>query len=395
MSSRDRTARPLTSTQGESTDSAPRIIELDDESANIYGDNSNMNSTGHMYDMLQRQKNRLRQLTHTDDTVKDEFQLMQEEVERAKEDLKGKNYTFDQNGQIVLIQPMKSEQLPPFAFNPSLNVNDTHSSHNKKKSSVMGQQQQQKKKKKLRVAGTRGVEDQPTFVPTTSLATTIADTTDEIFLNHGVAIQTNRMSKEGPPIPDDPNKPTRKEYFKRKISHTASLDSSWHDGGDTMNASREDSLRSNSYDLNDQSDSFAEKSSTFTGGSRYKDIDPLEGGRPKPQSLVNATPDASRGTTARSEDLSKKGKQKPPVEPTKPSSSQQASVSLLHGGPHMQGPRDRIPSQALHTRAEKKKYVVPAKNNSVDESDVQSFTSLNSKKSNGTIKKEQLARHLF
>lgn len=401
--------RQLSSAQGEGTDSAPRIIELDDESSSYFGDNgANMNGTGQMYDMLQKQKNRLKQLTHTDDTVKDEFQLMQEEVDRAKEDLKGKNYIFDQNGQIVVIQPLKSDQLPPFSFNPSLNVSNTDSTHNdesKKKNQIA---QQQKKKKKLRVAGSRGVDDngdRAMFIPTTSLATTIAGNSHEMHLNNGVAIHTNKISKEGPPIADDPRKPTRKEYFNRKATAamTTSLDASWDEGDN--NASREDSFHSNGFDLNDSSVGMAEKSSTFTGGSRFKDINPLEGGRLKlaasSSTAGGGAPDSYRSSQSASsrrtsEDGGKRGKQQPAVEPTKPTQQQQTTVNLLHGGTHMQGPRDRLPSQILNTRADKKKYVIPTKNIAgADDLDAQSYNSFSSKKSNGTIKKEKLARDLF
>ena len=399
ISSRDRASRQISSAPDSD---APRIIELDDESASYFGDNgANMNGTGHMYDMLQKQKNRLKQLTHTDDTVKDEFQLMQEEVDRAKEDLKGKNYIFDQNGQIVMIQPLKSDQLPAFSFNPSLNVSNSDSTHpdDFKKKAIVAHQQ--KKKKKLRVAGSRGVDDngdRAMFIPTSSLATTIAGNSKDMHLNYGVAIQTTKMSKDGPPIPEDPRKPTRKEYFNRKTTAavSTSLDASWDEGD--PNASKEDSFQgSNSFDLNDPSMVSMEKSSTFTGGSRFKDINPLEGGRPKPiantSSQMNPLPSPSSRRS--SEDTGKKGKQQPPVEPTKPTPQQQTTVNLLHGGNHMQGPRDRLPSQVLHTRAEKKKYVIPAKSNGSVTNDDESYNSFNSKKSNGTIKKEPLARGIF
>lgn len=395
MSNRDRPMRPMTS-QGDNTDSAPRIIELDDESANYFAENGgNMNGTGHMYDMLQKQKNRLKQLTHTDDTVKDEFQLMQEEVDRAKEDLKGKNYIFDQNGQILLIQPLKSEQLPPFAYCPSLNVSNSDSTESKKKSISAPLP---KKKKKLRVAGTRGVDssgDSSNFIPTTSLATTIASNSHEMFLSQGVAIQTNKISKEGPPIPEDPNKPSRKEYFNRKLSSTmsAAMDASWDDNI----GSREDSLHSNSFDSYEQSLGMADKSSTLTAGNRFKDIDPFEGGRPKPPPILVNPPDTNRSRASSrrdSGDVDKIGKKNPPVEPTKPSLQQQTTINLLHGGSLMQGPRDRLPSQVLNTRAEKKKYVIPTKS-LADETDAQSFNSNNSKKSTGSIKKEKIAHHLF
>ena len=410
-------ARQSSSAQ-EGTESAPRIIELDDEAGSYFGDNGdNMQSTGHMYDMLQKQKNRLKQLTHTDDTVKDEFQLMQEEVDRAKEDLKGKNYIFDQNGQIVVIQPLKSDQLPPFSFNPSLNVSNTDSTmheDSKKKMSQPQQQQQQhqKKKKKLRVAGSRGVDDVSgaMFVPTTSLATTIAGNSHDIHLNNGVAIETTKLSKEGPPIPEDPRKPSRKDYFSRKAAAamTTSLDASWDEGreGGTNDGSTVDSFHSGSLDNmnNDPSMSLVEKSSTFTGGSRFKDINPLEGGRPKPPPPSSSVSDTHRSSHAASssrrasEDTGKKGKQQPALEPTKPTMQQQTTVNLLHGGSHMQGPRERLPSQILHKRADKKKYLVPAKNSVAgEERDAQSYNSFDSSKksTNGTIKKEHLARDLF
>lgn len=409
--SRAVTSRNATRTISTPDTEAPRIIELDDEGGSFYGDNgSNMNSTGHMYDMLQKQKNRLKQLTHTDDTVKDEFQLLKEEVDRAAEDLKGKNYIFDQNGQIVMIQPLKSEQLPPFALNPSLNVNNTDSTidhESRKKSTAMGGgQQQTKKKKKIRVAGSRGVEDKALFTPTTSLATTIAGNTLDMHVNEGVAIETTKMSKEGPPIPDDPRKLSRKEYFSRKATAaaTTSIDSTWGEESRNDDGLREDSFQTGSYDGHESS-LMTGGSASLTGGNRFKDINPLEGGRPKPQptSTLSSAPETARssqyGSSRRpSDDHGKKGKQKPALEPTKPSYQQQETVNLLHGGSHMQGPRDRLPSQVLHTRSEKKKYIVPAKpNGSVtgDDPDAQSFTSANSKRSTGTIKKERLAQALF
>lgn len=387
---------------------APRIIELEDEAASHYGDNaSNMNSTGHMYDMLQRQKNRLKQLTHTDDTVKDEFQLMKEEVDRAAEDLKGKNYIFDQDGQIVMIQPLKSDQLPPFALNPSLNVNNVDSTQHDddhRKKSALSNAPLTKKKKKVRVAGTRGIDDpheKALFTPTTSLATTIAGNSHEIQVNQGVAIETNKISKQGPPIPDDPRKPSRREYFNRKATAAAStsMDSTWGEENGNDGVRGDDSLHSNSMDGIEGSMSMTGGSSTLTNGNRFKDINPLEGGRPKPQLSMTAPLESSRsnvGSSRRpSQDNGKKGKQQPPLEPTKPSYQQQTTVNLLHGGNHMQGPRDRLPSQVLNTRAEKKRYVIPTKLGPGDDMDTQSYNSANSKKSTGTIKKERLAQALF
>lgn len=390
--SRSTVSRALTSRGGHRhqnthDETAPRIIELEDEHTS-HTDVANMNATGHMYDMLQRQKHRMKQLTHTDDTVKDEFQLLQDEVNRAAEDLKGKNYLFDQNGNIVVVQPIKSDQLPPFSFNPSLSVNnDAANPTEEPKKKTAGNTT--KRKKKIRVAGSRQVDespDKPLFVPTTSLATTIAGTSHEILPNNGVAIETNKISKEGPPIPDDPRKPSRKEYFNRRNMASTSLDASWDEGFTDSGVNNIDSPNSSGF--NDPSPT--DRTGSITS-KRYKDIDPLEGGRPKRSDASEKK--SSRPTSEGLQIETKSGKQPPPIEPTKPSPVQQSSIDLLHGGSHMQGPRERLAPQVLHSRTDKKKYIVPAR--STDEASAQSSVHSTSSKMSGTIKRENIANEIF
>lgn len=368
-------------------DNPPGIVELEDEHSQFGSDSANMNGTGHLYDMLQRQKNRLKQLTHTDETVKDEFQLLQEEVNRAAEDLKGKNYIFDQSGNVVLIQPLKSDQLPPFSFHPSLNVNNFDVDGDDKKRGF------NKKKKKIRVAGSRSVEDRSDkslFIPTTSLATTIVSNSNDFQLNNGVAIETNTISKEGPPIPEDPRKPSRKDYFKKKTNFSSTFDSSQLSWEDQL------SPGNNTSPLMTTEITEMSKSSTFTGGNRFKDVDPLEGGRVKQRESTSVSPTRVPVAPTTDEAPRKQGRQQPALEPTKPSAAQQSTVNLLHGGSHKQGPRDRLASQILNTRAEKKRYVVPARGlEHGGDAQSSALSSVNSALKSGTIKKERVAREIF
>mmetsp|Transcript_4114 Transcript_4114/g.6369 ORF Transcript_4114/g.6369 Transcript_4114/m.6369 type:complete len:558 (-) Transcript_4114:134-1807(-) len=339
-------------------DNSPKIIELDDEYSSVPGDSGNINGTGYMYDMLQKANNRLKKQAHADDDVKDEFQTLEEEVQRAAAELKGKKYAFDQNGKPITISVVKPDSLPPYAYQPSLNVNTESSSDSLKKG--------KKTKKKIRVAGSRSV-DHPQFLPTASLATALSSHAS-ISLNPGVTLQSGDIIREGPVRSDDPKKPSRKEFFNRQAmarSTASSLDMSnridpsspWYDseGASPTVGSSTDVMKSGGSMLSTKDNVSA---SGFSTGARYKDIDPMEGARKISPQQDTESADVKTTENIESEDNSIKQRQysrttqpkRVVSQPIKPTQKQREIVSLLHGGTENAGPRDRISHHALESR---------------------------------------------
>jgi hypothetical protein len=287
--------------------------------------------------------------------------LLQEQVLKAAAELKGRKYAFDSTGKPIPITTIKSDTLPPFTYQPSLNVNSDPDMNKRglSKKNAMG-----KKRGAIRVAGSRFV-DHPPFIPTASLATTLS-THNVIPLSTGVVLQSGDVTREGPQRPDDPKRPSRKDFFQRQSLARSSLAAN-----NTMGSilDTNGSISDASSWVDKPSDkprgppssglaSLSMSTAAFSTSSnpRYKDIDPLEGARKvdpieegaKEDSLADSTPNdtivkkGSMGLTGRKPIIAKP--------PGKPSDKQREIAGLLHGGPELQGPRDRLASHTLDSR---------------------------------------------
>lgn len=352
---------------------------------------------------LYSQNNRMKKQTHTDDDVEDEFTTMEMEVKRAAAELKGKNYAFDHTGRPILINKVNPDSLPPYAYQPGLTVNlDTSSDLTKK--------QVKKGKKKIRVAGSRSV-DHPQFVPTASLATALSSHTS-IPLNPGVTLKSGETVREGPLRADDPKKPSRKDFFnKQALSSMSSLElgsesMSWNDKSQVQSSVATGNLSESGKVRTTSSTKGGDRSGGLVPKYRYQDIDPLEGGREiinQSVSTVQIAEDEENAETEASYKRSVPGSHTRPaiLQPVKPSEKQREIVGLLHGGPDLAGPRDRLSHQTLESRR-KISFApnsTPIKNSdsSLGNLKQNSVASMGSRSQGGSVKKERadIASEIF
>lgn len=280
---------------------------------------------------------------------------MQEEVERAAVTLKGKKYAFDSTGKPVMINATKAENLPPYAYEPILNISEEDVTERG------GVSKSQKKKKKIRVAGSRSV-DKAQFTPTTSLATTMAKPND-IMLNPGVSLQSEGMVRQGPPPVDDPNKPSRKQFFTKKMmNNSASVFSDYSQSGYGTLAGGSSTIAGGSsiYEAPGSKDQVFASSSSFHGnggGSRFVDVDFTEGGRPRVAKEEADDGNATTGATT----IEPRGKQDPASVPPKRGDKEKKIMDSFTGGSEKSRPRERLPETLLATRSERRNVAVSTK----------------------------------
>lgn len=281
-----------------------------------------------------------------DETTKDEFLILQEEVLKAQSHMKGKKYIIDLSGKAIQVNSTKPENLPPFAYEPQLNILFEENDVPRKS------KQQKGSKKKLRVAGSRSV-DKSNFLPTTSLATTLSKPND-IMLNPGVSLQTDQGIREGPISADDPKHPSRKQFFNKKVlSLTASneLSSSSIVSG-SIEFSKTIGDIPTGKDLQMMSENLNATSVSSAGSLiRYSDIESTEGGRVRSKTSDSQKKEESTNPVI---DYEAKGKQEPPEPPMKPSSKQKHIVASLTGGDTKIKPRERLPENLVSTRTERR-----------------------------------------
>jgi hypothetical protein len=305
--------------------------------------------------------------------VKDEFELLRQEVEKAAVTLKGKKYAFDSAGKPITISNTKAEQLPPFAYEPVMSVHDEidkqSSRNNNNNTSNL---QPQKKQRKIRVAGSRTVEKN--FIPTTSLATTLSKHKD-IMLNPGVSLVSDEGVREGPAPADDPRKPSRKQFFNKKLfssTANAALSMDYSTSPNSMPANS--SLGGGStYEVPSGKDQLHGGAfTTSVSSGKYLDIDPTSGGKPRilQSDSDNIGPhESARGNTE------PRGKQDPALGPRKRSEKAKKIMDKFTGGSDKAGPRERLPEPVVASRIERRQVTNTVK--LATESSVDSLESYN------------------
>lgn len=326
----------------------PQIIELDDDRR--YSQESNkMNDKFEKY--RRAKKNALKnQVVAEADDEKDEFEIMKDTIENGKRNLKGKKFAIDSDGHPVPIGDVRPEDLPRYSLALSANITSFHKDdgpeiplENRPK-----QDKGDKGKKKVRIAGSRSVEESY-FIPSTSLATALSENITEDFQPAaGVSLRAGDRILEGPPVPADPSKPTRKQVLQRQKQKETNPDGYSNLGGD-HSLDAEKSIGS--------LDSETLGSAAVTRTSRFTEIDPLEGGKKmKPvETTIRDPTDRELGLGP----INVTGKPNPPQVPKKPSAKQQEVVRDFIGGPDKAGPRDRLPVGIQVPTNERKKLPPP------------------------------------
>ena len=153
------------------------------------------------------------------DKTHDNFDKLQHEMERLSLDLHGKKFIMNQNGQPVTIIPIKNDRLPPFKVPLATHISNNSSIVEEKEKIVKFSR---KNPKMLRVAGSRNIiEEDLLFQPSLTLSANLSNSNESLkVLLPGVKLTTNDIVREGPPLPDDPNKLSRASYESLLQSNT-------------------------------------------------------------------------------------------------------------------------------------------------------------------------------
>lgn len=264
-------------------DKTGQIIELEDPD-NEFGD---FNSTGVMFDMLQRAKRKKEKgnfggVNDNGEDVKGEFELLQEQMAKASKDLRGKKFVLDRYGQPIILGTVDPKRLPALSTAPNLQVKEgyngrpgdissrsqqSHQQHHQQhhhphttggkvsprtqrieeEQAAIAQMRQQhgqlppdanannnnnnnKKRQFVRVAGSRGV-DEASFMPTLSLATTLSGVEHIPRVNPGVIVRSKTSTKAGDTIQEDPKHISRKTLLAKTAQQQQFGGLSQHSGG--------------------------------------------------------------------------------------------------------------------------------------------------------------------
>mmetsp|Transcript_19687 Transcript_19687/g.19786 ORF Transcript_19687/g.19786 Transcript_19687/m.19786 type:complete len:552 (+) Transcript_19687:294-1949(+) len=313
------------------------IIELEDDDRSSGGPFST--DAGQLYEMLQKTEKQKKN-SESIEGIKDEFSLIQDDIDRVAKEMKGKKFTLDSEGKPVPVSSVEPDRLPPFAYQLGLNITNGGSDPSLRKDGIP-----KRKKGKFRTAGSRDVDDSY-FVSSASLATSLSTT--QIVLNPGVSLRTDDTVREGPPNVEDPSKPSRKTFMRNRANtstmsvlgsySTGSAESPAGFGAEKSGPQPTDAL---ALSRSAATPGSLKASASFRGtGSKFVDLDAMEGGRkvePKPTDPSPVQDDSEMGLGP----VVTLGKPHPGRLPVKPSSTQGEVVKQLFGGTEKRGPKDR------------------------------------------------------
>lgn len=351
----------LRSGYGPPTDEDPtgQIWNLDEDTEMDYG---SMAATGHMFEMLQKQVSHTlasqiiihllilifhqKRLSATTTTVaevqeEDEFQTMQETIKKAAKDLKGKKYIVDKDGNVLPMNPVNPDNLPPYSVSLGLNI----ASGSGADDGSLGSRSSQgvkKKKKVIRVAGSRTV-DESLFKPEISLATTLSGGDLITNVGPGIVLHIDDNTREGPILATDPKKMSKRHYLEKSMMSNSMSQESLNGFGfaDSALGMSTDSLLQGVDNL-----------PMSMLSMQLPDVDALEGGRKVMKSESTIIPkDQDPNSVLVAASIASKL-------PSKQNFKQFENVSLLTGGVEKVHPRDRTlplsqvpPSQRKHLPA--------------------------------------------
>jgi len=354
------------------------IIDLDEDGDNDR--NENMNATGHLFDMLQKTQRKVniknKDSGGKEDTELDDFQVMQNEIDKAAKDLKGKKFVLNSDGVPITVVNVKAENLPPYAVPVGLNIS-TRKHESAEDPPHVEETKSVPKKRTIRVAGSREIDDN-FFTAVTSLASTLSGG-GNITLNPGVSMKSGDTGvREGPASVHDPKKVSRHMYMskhKPSPSYSQGLDDNTHDGYGTSAYEGGPSIAEESYGTADTGHLPLEASGRGTANasvvsavsmrsSRFPDLDPTEGGKKR------AAPPPENPYVEQQQPPSLKNRQA--VLPTKPGSKQMENMHLLAGGQANPLPRDRMAPGAQIPATELKRLPPPVLGRSTGHGTMQS-----------------------
>lgn len=340
--SRATSAYTSTSAHGKGDEEeVPEIFDID-EDGDAFGF---LNKTGDMFNKYMKQRSRQNQAVVEVDE-EDEFNTLREEVDRIAKESKGKKVAFDAQGHPIYINSVKPDNLPPLAVPLGLNITDKNENNDVNINDDTGGKGRNKKTKKIRVAGAPGV-DSTYFTATTNLATSLAG--NEPALQPGVNMRVGDNVIRGPDVPEDPGKMSRKNFFSRGTASSTTF-------GEPSTATGKGAL---DFRAGSPSSDFEEDDEDLLPLSmiqdKYRDIDPLEGGRPQSKVETSGIVNSANEAVA-----SGQSSQIDPVTlPSKPNPRQAYNIALMTGGPENPGLRDRATPSAQISPSKMRKGPAP------------------------------------
>lgn len=329
----------------------PEIFDLDDSRPSTQ--DGKVNDKFENYKRAQRRKNKNNAIS-TDIVEKDEFEVMKETLETGKKGLKGR-FAIDGDGRPIPIAGTRPEDLPRFTMDLAANV--TSFQHNDdvevpaESVSHKTTGKKDKKEKKVRIAGSRNMEESY-FVPSKTLATALSETGAEKFdVKAGVSLKAGQVTIEGPMLPSDPKRMSRREFLERKRgggTDAGSVTSTLYTHGGPMG---------DGLDAGNSLDSLDSATMGMSRTSRLTDVDALEGGKKKVpvDTAVKPVTDRELGLGP----VQSSGRPQPSALPQKPNSKQKEIIKDFVGGSDKAGPRDRLPPNISVPTSQKKKLPPP------------------------------------
>lgn len=336
------------------------------------------------------------------DTEKGEFTVIEEQMEQAKKELRGKKFVLDRYGKPVVVGSVAADKLPPFTMPLGMNIKSAGGEVDLDNMSTgsggsmgagggglarKGSQQSQssatgagagvakgKKKNFIRVAGSRGVERGDAFKPTLSLAVTLAGVEVIPKLNAGVTVRSSTSVRTGERLPEDPKRISRKQYetqslYRRSVTgdnstlDTMTMMSRTLEGGNSSVYSPDRRGEKSVFSSTSGGRSLGGQSraggsvTTMKSLDGLPDLDRMEGSRPvhRPVPAVRDATDEELGLGP----ALTKGAPAATQLPVKPSLKQQANISLLAGSPDNGKPKDRDLPKNMRPVAERKHLAAP------------------------------------
>jgi hypothetical protein len=281
---------------------------------------------------------------------------MEDNIRQTLKDSKKDKYCIDRDGNVLFIQPLRTEKLPPYTLPLGLNVFTKASKlvHSVEVLDEDGKPGTKQHRKSRHHIGTREGWQDVHFKPLNTLASSLASGEYITKINNGVSVKIgDDQVRAGLPFQEDPQHISRKLYLERvgNMSFYSTFDS-------TTDNTSADGQTSEKVNM-DKVKEFDNESQSPSKVVRFPDIDVFEGAKKvkKPEEST-ATQDSMLYTdysvppTADSVIF-------PPVLPEKPNTRQRLNVSLLNGGVDKIHPRDRDNPLSMVPVAQRKKLPAP------------------------------------
>lgn len=258
-------------------DPTGQIVDLDDPDEDF----ADIGGNGELFQLLAKQKKAKGGSADSlaGEEVKSEFELLQDGIDKQLAEMKVKKFAVDASGKVVPLQPVKPEALPPYAIAADTKITSPRGASSKGKGVAAGDDGK-RKKKIIRVAGSRTIEDDAHFKPSNTLATVLSSG-ESIAPQAGVSLKAGNNFREGPTLPEEPNKISRKNYMSRSLQAESQSRAQTGTGSPTA-LDLEGSMGTLGIGFGE---SFASPTpgglpqSMVSHAVRFPDIDPLEGGR--------------------------------------------------------------------------------------------------------------------